>query len=417
MKKLAWAIALLVGFLPLVMTPAPAHAVLTCACLDTDADEACTVADTFLDDADWLKGPTVGLGGNFPGQTFLLPAGCSITTTLAPKGGVVVNAAKIIIRGTYLSTQNGGEGTQFNATGDILVDQVDPAANRPKIESGGINKLLTGVLANAAVAKSSVALKAGGICRIINADLRGNPVLASGQIGIQCHDEIDIHGSTMVAAGIDIQSLTGAIDATATAGISPPAGIECDVPVAAGGKNQTAGNNNGVLDAGDYPCTITFQAVGGAPFNDQIIEFCEADPPVSPNRFEALNNPLVMIAQLDLKLDSPSAPGNFVGGRFDVFLVSATGRVDLDNAEVVNINQLGGARIYVTASPASVTRIPVLKEKWTGPSAGNIEIDGTCFTSFSDVLYGQGATLVGTPAPPPCKQVPDGFTAILNGAL
>lgn len=416
MKKLAWAIALLVGFLPIVMAPVgPAHAVLTCACLDVDADEACTVADTFLDDSNWLKGPTVGLGGNFPGQTFLLPAGCSVTTTLAPKGGVVVNAAKIIIRGTYLSTQSGGEGTQFNATGDVLVDQVDPLANRPKIESGGINKLPTGVLANAAVAKSSVALKAGGICRIINADLRGNPVLASGQVGIQCNGEVDIHGSTVVAAGIDIQSLTGAIDAAATGGPQPPAGIECDVPVALGGLNQTAGNNNGVLDAGDYPCTVTFPAGGGPFLNSHIIDFCEADPAVAANTFQALNNPLVMIAQLDLKLDSPSYPGNFVGGRFAVHLMSATGKVDVDNADVQNINQLGGAKIFITAIPTSLTRIPVLKETWTGPSTGNIEINGTCFVSFNDVFHGTGTTLVGTPAPPPCKQLPDGFTAVLNG--
>lgn len=414
MKKLIWGLALVMAaglpFLAIV-APQPAAAALGCACIDNNDNGACGDAgDTFIDDNDWLKGPTVGLGGNFAGLNFLLPKTCSVTITTAPKGGVVVNAAKITIRGSYISTPTGGEGTQFNATGDIFIDQQNAVDPRPHVESGGINKLVNN-LANAAVAKSSVALRAGGACHILNADLRGNPIAASGQVGMQCNGDLDIHGSTVTAAGIDLQSLTGEIDAQATSGALPPIGIECDDPV----KNLTAnGNNNGVLDAGDFPCQLEFADQAA------VAAVCIPEPPVTPNIFRALNNPLEMIAQTNLKLDSPTFPGNIVEGRFQINLVGGTGKVDTDNAVITNCDgcsPLGGAKIFVAANPATFTRFPVLKETWTGPSAGgNIELNGACYTSHvnNKVFYVTGDTLVGTPAAPPCKQLAD-FLAVNSG--
>jgi hypothetical protein len=410
MRQLIWGLALFIaaGFPVLLTTPFTAVAAPGCACLDGNADDACgDVTDTVVDDNDWLKGPAVGLGGNFGAATFVLPAGCNVLVTTAPSGGIRVNAGRIVVRGTFVSTPSGGEGVIFISTGDILVNQVDTLANRPRIESGGANKLLNN-LANFAVAKASVGLKAGGTCNIGNADLRGNPVAASGQVGIGCVGEVDIHGSTILAAGVDIQSLTGRIDATATAGALPAIGIECDDPT----KNLTGnGDNNGVLDAPDFPCQLAF--------NNQadIINVCVPDPAVSPNEIRALNNPLEMVAKLDLKLDSPTAPGNLIEGRFLVNLVSEDGNVDTDNATITNHDAgppLGGAKIFVFADPASVTRAPVLKEKSFGPSAGNIEVQGACYVSANDVRIGTGSVLVGTPAGPPCAQLGD-FINVLNG--
>jgi hypothetical protein len=411
MKQLFRALSfmLAVAFPFLLLTPHPAAA-SNCACLDGNGDDACgDPTDTPVADNDWLKGPGVGLGGNFAGSTFVVPAGCSYVVTTAPSGGIVVRADRIVLRGSIVSTPAGGEGILFIATGDILVDQVDAAAARPRLESGGANKLSPTVLANAAIAKSSVGLKAGGTCNIGNADLRGNPLTGAGQVGIQCAGDIDIHGSTVLAAGVDIQSLTGAIDAAATAGAVPPIGIECDDPA----KNLAGnGNNNGMLDAGDFPCQLAF--------NNQadVINVCVPEPAVLPNEIRALNNPLVMIAATDLRLDSPTAPGNLLEGRFLINLVAEDGKVDADNAIITNHASgapLGGARIFVFADPDTVVRVPVLKEKSTSAApAGNIEIEGACFTSANDVRIGAGSVLVGTPAAAPCAQLAD-FIPVASG--
>lgn len=413
MKKLIWGLALVMAAgLPFfaIMAPEPAAAAPGCSCIDAGDDGSCA-GDALIDDNDWLKGPTVGLGGNFAGLNFLLPPTCSVTITTAPKGGVVVNAAKITIRGSFISTPTGGEGAQFNSTGDILIDQQNAVDPRPHVEAGGINKLVVN-LANAAVAKSSVALRAGGICNIVNADLRGNPIAGSGQVGIQCNGALDIHGSTVTAAGIDIQSLTSEIDAAATAGALPPIGIECDDPT----KNLAGnGNNNGNLDAGDFPCQLAFANQGA------VAAVCIPEPPVTPNIFRAINNPLEMIAQTNLKLGAPGplgTQGNIVEGRFQVNLVAGTGNVDTQNADVTNCDgcsPLGGAKIFVAASPTTFTRTPVLKETWTAtPATGDIDITGACYKSFNKVHYANGDTVTGAPDPA-CKQFPADFLAVTSG--
>lgn len=407
------ALALLAGLAIVFAAALPAQAAFNCACLDGDADGACgNPADIVVGDDDWLKGPLAGLGGNFPGQTFVVPLGCNIVLGTAPKGGVVVNARRIVVAGSVLSTPSGGEGMQFNATEEIVVERPNAQAPKPRLESGGINKLTVN-LANAAVAKSSVALRSGGTCRVINAELQGNPVAGSGQVGIRCAGNLELHGSTILAAGVDIQSMTGAILANAGPGGSPgPAvqGIACDNSAV----NLTGGNNNSVLDAGDFPCTIDFAAAAA------IGPFCTGlpiEPPShGPNDIRALNNPLVMIAKTNLRLDSTAAPGNLLEGRFLVNLVAEDGTVDTDNAVVTNHNSgppLGGARIWVFANPTTVNRNVVLKEKSTGPSTGTIEIQGACYVSASPIRI--GGTLAGTPAAPPCAQSPSGFQAVSSG--
>jgi hypothetical protein len=408
MRQVIWGLTvlLMVGLPVLAAAPRPAEAAPGCACLDNNDNNVCDGGDTILDDNDWLKGPGVGLGGNFIGSNFLIPAGCSIVVTSAPSGGIRVTADKVSIKGSLNSTPTGGEGVLFTSLGDIFVEQV-AAGSRPHVESGGINKLAN-VLANAAVAKSSVAFKAAGACTFLNADLIGRPIHGSGQVGIQCQGDLDIHGSTILAAGVDIQSLTGVIDATATAGAVPVIGIECDDPT----KNLTGnGNNNGVVDGPDFPCQLAFNNQG------DIINVCVPEPPVTPNDIRALNNPLVMIAEGDLKLDSPTFPGNVLEGRFRIKLVSVTGTLDTDNATISNHlsgTPLGGATISLVADPTVVNRAPVLKEKTFGPNGGNIEIDGACIgVAGRPVFFSLGSALVGTPAPPPCAQLPD-FVPVLN---
>lgn len=389
MRQLVWGLAMVLsaGLPFLASAPQPALAAANCACLDMNGDDACgNPADIVVNDSDWLKGPLSGAGGNFPGKTFVVPAGCSIILDTAPKGGVVINAQRVVFRGEFRSTPTGGEGLQLNASQDIVVEQASAPAARPHLESGGANKLAT-TLANAAIAKSSVALKAGGSCSISNADLRGNPVTGSGQVGIQCAGTITLSGTSVIAAGIDIQSLTGAINGNASP--SPGPGPQCT----------------------SFPCVVPFASTAA------IDAFCTppSPPPGVPNQIQALNNPLVMIAATDLRLDTPSAPGNLIEGRFLINLVAVNGNVQTANATVTNHNSgppAGGAKIWVFADPTTVARSPVLKEKSTGPSIGTIGIGNACYRSFNVVRY--GGVLSGTPAPPPCEPL-DHFTPVASG--
>lgn len=402
MRPSAWVLTLLVvAGIPAVILAPPEARAHNCACLDGNGDDACgNVADTPIDDNDWLKGPAVGLGGNFGGATFVVPAGCDHTVTSAPGGGIHVIAGRLVFGGILLSTPNGGEGVLFQIAGDIVLQ---PGAD---IESGGINKL-PNVLANAAVAKSSVGLQAGGTCTIEGATLRGRPETGSGQVGIGCQGLITIHGSNIIAAGVDIQSFTAAIDASC-----------------APGQNQGGGTcpANGAGSAcTSFPCTVTFNSI-----ND-VCAFCA--PTVSDcNLIDAVNNPLVMIAKGDLNLGATTVgpPRNTFESRFLMNLVSEDGNVILDNALVTNAitgTPSGGAKIFVFANPGSVARAPLFKEKSFGPSTGTISIDGTCFESINKIRIGEDdanpnppfVQLLGTPEAPPCAQNPADFLEVLNG--
>ena len=57
-----------------------------------------------------------------------------------------------------------------------------------------------------------------------------------------------MRGSQIVAAGVDIQSLTGTIDAAAAAAGGELSLLRCDDPA-----QNPNGNGNGILDAGDFP--------------------------------------------------------------------------------------------------------------------------------------------------------------------
>lgn len=377
---------------------APALAA-TCACLDNNGDDDCGPGDTPVDNDDWLKGPTVGAGGQFPGKTFVLPAVCHLTVTSAPKNGIVVDAQRIAWRGTLISTPTGGEGVLLRtkqtsppppAVGDPVPDILFFAGSL--LSSGGINKLLDNQ-DNAGVAKASVGLKSAGSCifngsaPVAPARLIGSPDSGNGQIGIHCDGNIELHGADFSAGGIAIQSITGEIDASC-ASVGP-----CDVG-----------------DCTSFPCTRVFNTC------EDIKAFCH--PPASCNHLRAHNNPIVMIAKTDLRLDSPNSTArNIVEGHYRIKLVAADGYLDTDNAYITNKDlttgqMIGGATIWTFADPASVKIWPLFKEKATGPCSADIEIEGACYESVNDIRY--CGTLVGVPEPSaPCAQLPDDFVAVL----
>jgi hypothetical protein len=183
--------------------------------------------------------------------------------------------------------------------------------------------------------------------------------------------------------------MTDTIDARVSSGVP---GIWCDDP----DKNLTPGkgNGNGVLDDGDFPCAPDI------PNAAAIAAFCA--PAGGPNDIRALNNPLVMVAEKDLLIDSPFPDSrNNIEGHFHILLAAVTGNVDQRNSKVTNHPGVGeppgGAEIWEFASPVSVRRYPVLKEKAFGPCTGTIFIEGACKESPNPVRY--CGVLVGTPDP------------------
>lgn len=422
------------GFPLLLVTPQDAVAAADCACLDDDNDGTCGDAgDIAVTDAALLAGPIVDLA-----KSFVIPSSCHIVLTSAPAGGVRVTARRILIYGSLESTPNGGEGVLFIAEQDVLVKDplpLDPLDGR--IISGGINKLNPNLAGNEAIAKSSVGLKAGTICTFEDAELTGNPLLGSGQVGIRCEGNTTFSGTTIHAAGIDIQSISGVIDADCAAdgggGGLIPLGNRCDDPVdnLEGGVGPP-GNNDFVQNLGDFPCTLNLGALypGTITFpNDAAkIAFCGiVVPPVRTcNDFRAKNNPLVMISKGDLLLRSappPAGPApdpnhNFVAGKFKVKLIAEDGDVFTNNSTITNDTAQGdsipgGAAIFVFADPDSVTRRPVLKEKATATApSGTLDITGACYGPNTPIKIGQGTTVIGPPAPPPCAQFPGDFIEV-----
>lgn len=409
------------GFPLLLVTPqdAAAH---DCACLDGNGDDLCgDVLDTPVPDSGWLSGPS-----SFPGSTFVVPTGCDHIVTTAPSGGIRVSADRVVFDGRLISTPNGGEGVLFIATNACVVS---PGA---EIESGGLNKLSTNVAGNEAIAKSSVAFKCGTTCDITQARLRGNPVLGSGKVGIKCEDDIRICGSTIRAAGINIQSNNGKINASVSGALGGPTiGEKCD-DLVANQVNGAAppGNGNGIVDAADFPCQVDLGAEfpGLTTFNNQgeLTAFCAAAPVCGPNLIEALNNPLIMISKLDLNLSGQLGNENRIEGRFRVTLGAEDGDIDTSDTFINNTSSPpGGAKIWLFANPASVNRLPVDKEDFLGPSSGTTDIASACYESPNPVQVGQDAggaiNLTGVPDPPPCAQNVnpsppfEDFVGVLNG--
>ena len=381
-KRVAVLVMLVLGVLvgSELVHPLAAHA-HACACRDLNDDGVCDGSDTAIDDSEWLGGTAFVDNVN----TFLIPSGCDHTLATVPTGGVRVTARRVVIGGTLALTPTGGAGVLFTALQDVVL------LPGSQIIAGGFNNLSQLLPANIAIARASVGFKAGTTCTLRGTSLQGNPVTGFGQIGIQCGLDIVIEGSNLLAAGIDIQSLNGRILGGSSAGPSLSL-LPCDDPAQNGSGK---GNNNGIVDDGDFPCTVTFEALVGL---SQVANFCSP-----PNTIRTVNNPLVMISRGDLDFGHPG-PGHVLAGLFRVQLYSEDGDVDVSHATIANAlppgSAAGGAFIEIAANPSSVKRQPFLQVSATGPFSGEIDITGACFISAQAVRL--RGTTTGTPAPAGC---------------
>jgi hypothetical protein len=342
-------IALVLGLFLLLPSPAAAQ---NCACRDVNNDGVCDGADLPVLDQQWLG----GVAFSDPLNTFLVPAGCSYTLAAPPTGGVRVTAKRIVFGGQLTIGQSGGAGILFDAAQDIVF------LPGSQITSGGVVAISTSLLANAAVARASVGLRAGTTCSFLGTSLTGNPVTGFGAVGIQCGSDVQIHGSQIVAAGVNIQSMQGRIDGGPHSSGPTISLLACDDPAL-----NANGNDNGVFDAGDLPCTVNFP--GPLAKGLQAINaFCSP-----PNLISTLNNPLVLIAKGDVDLGLPG-PGNVLEGRYKLSIISEDGDVDVSRATLANAlpgaTAPGGAKIVITADPFKVTRFPLFRDTVDGAVPG-----------------------------------------------
>jgi hypothetical protein len=223
---------------------------------------------------------------------------------------------------------------------------------------------------------------------------------------------------------VNIQSLNGKVDARSFAPlVGNNLAHACDDPAL---NVLAGGNNNGVLDAGDFPCQIDLAALGTSPVFANaaaLAAFC-LDPTLGgANRFQAFNDPLIMIAKTDLDLHGVAGGETEVLGKYRVMLVAENGNVNVAHTNVNHgpVPVPGGAKIFVFSNPTSVVRLSVDLEDVGGPSTGVTNIDGACFESANKVQMGRdggGAlNVTGTPNPAPCKQFPADFNAMLNATF
>jgi hypothetical protein len=408
-----------------------------CAFEDVNDNGIFDGGDVAVADAAWLGG--AAFVSNNP---FVVPVGCERTLVggLAVTQGVRVTATKVTFHGKLDYLPPGGRGVVFIAdpagvpapnlgNGDLIVGD---GINLALIKAGGLNALPAATIA---VAQKSVALVGTGECSFNNAEIRGNAPVQNTKVGILCTGDLTFRNATVVGSKVNIQSLIGSIDGQSSAAGPPGASLAdlCDDPVAnlVGGAGAP-GDGNGVVDAADFPCQLNLSSLGNTPiFPDAaaLLAFCTpSDRPVGINRFQAFNDPLIMIAGAglgnDLDLSGSAAGRTSVVGFYRVTLAAEDGNIltqntDIDHGEQLGLHPPGGARIWLFADPTSVVRLPVDREDMLGPSAGTTEIAGSCYQSPNPVQVGRDAGglihVNGVPLGPPCKQNPPDFVPVLNG--
>jgi hypothetical protein len=259
----------------------------------------------------------------------------------------------------------------------------------------------------------------GGTCEFTSADIRTTVPEGINAIGVHCLGDATIKASTFVAARINIQSLTGKIDGSATSGPLSFLGNLCDNP----GTNLAGnGNNNGVIDPPDFPCQLNLgaQFPGVTSFADAaaLAAFCTIAPPGGVNHFLAKNDPLLILAQglLDLRgVDITNRTE--LQGRYRVTLGSVTNNVLLDNTDIghVTLPAPGGAKIQLSAGAPTVVRLPNDHEDFLGVTPpvivgpGQITVQNACIKhSTLRIFVTNGDTLVGVPDAT-CTVIPGDF--------
>jgi hypothetical protein len=399
---------------PLRGVAPPVLAATDCACLDQNGNGVCDPGDIPVPDAAWLGGATYVAPG-----AFLVPANCdhTLTTVRPPLLGVKVVAPKITFNGKLQLLPAGGHGVVLVADpgalpvpglGDGSIT-VGDGLSEALISAGGINTLPTSL---PAVPQKSVALQATGPCSINNARIEGNRPLTINGVGILCTNDILLRRAAITGSTVNIQSLLGKIDARAfPSGPSLNVVLLCDDPA----TNLTGnGNLNFVMDAADFPCTPAFADLPPVTFDgpDQLLAFCQAPVVAGPNRLQSVNDPLIMISQDDLDLGSPPGSPNEVGARFRVTLVAVDGDVNVANSRIGGGTTVPGTGPvnFVFANPANVVRLPTGREDIFGPCTGALNVTNACFEGPVRVC---AADVIGSPAPPPCTQLP--LPIILDG--
>jgi hypothetical protein len=417
--------ALLVAALPSVSHAVPAD----CAFEDVN-DNGLFDAGTDIQvlDSQWMGGTSFTT--NHP---FVVPAGCLLPDLIQlknPAQGVFVTATKITWLGSLTYVPPGGKGIVLiadparvpaPALGDGSVTIGDGVTSNVKIEAGGYNTLANTEIA---VFHKSIAIIAAGTCSISNAQLIGRAPLQDTRVGVRCGGDMTIRQTLIKGSRVNLQSLTGKIDARSFAPVvDNNLAQACDDPAL---NILAGGNNNGVLDAGDFPCQINLAALGQTPvFNNPaaLAAYC-LDPTLGGvNRFQAFNDPLIMIAKTDLDLHGVQGGETEVLGRYRVTLASEDGNINLAHT-FINHGPApvpGGAKIWIMANPTSVVRLPVDTEDFLGPSSGTTNIDSSCMQSNNKVNMGRDAggllNVTGTPDPAPCKQFPADFNPVLNATF
>jgi hypothetical protein len=423
----------LVGVMAVVAVlqlPSVARAADCGAFQDVNDDGIFNGADVLVPDASWLGGTE--FVSNHP---FVVPATCDKILAVAPGPltGVKVTATKIQFFGKLEQVPPGGRGivliadpTQVPApglgNGDLIVGD---GTNSALIKSGGANNLPINTIA---VAQKSVALIGTGECKFTKAEIRGVAPFQNTKVGILCTNDLTFVGSKVIGSKVNIQSLQGAIIASGAAG---PGGFSlADLCDNSATNLAGHGNNNGILDAGDFPCTVNVGPQLSFPNQLALAAAClNANvPPGVGNVFQAFNDPLIMIAGAGANNDL-DVQGASIVGRYRVTLAAEDGNIltqgaVIDHGEQLGLTPPGGARTYLFANPegrpghpVAVVRLPVDREDFFGPSIGSTNITGTCFKSSNPILVGQDAGglihLIGVPAAG-CAQNPPDFVPVLD---
>jgi hypothetical protein len=373
--------------------PGPVQAASDCACRDLDHNGVCDPSDPIVLQSTWMGGGAQNLGT----ASFTIPETCDFLLMSGLGVPVQVTAKNIFIFGDVKILGNGGQGMLFiadglgdSAHGNVVVGNA--ALPRVNLQSGGMNKLVTGNVANIAIAKASVGFKATGACFFSNAYMEAQPIAGSGEVGIQCAKDITFRGVEIFTSGFDIQSLTGKIDASNRAGGPPPDPVPgpCDA------------NGDGIRE---YPCTLEFQD------ESDRTAFCSDAAPPPPtgagggvNKLRGVANPSVIIAGTDVDLGSDAGLQNLVEGRYAVTMVAENGSIDLTNAKVSNTDAAqSGSKIWVAADPGRVERRYLLKEKFYDGCTDQVVVSATtCFQSTNRINV--CGVLTGTPSSTsPCR--------------
>ena len=411
---MTWLMGLVVVVLA-VLAPHVASAV-DCAFEDNNDDQVFNAGDVLVPDAAWIGGAAF-----VTASPFVVPVGCDkvLVSGLAITNGVRVTAAKISFFGRLEYLPAGGRGVVFISLGDLQVgDGINPAV----IKAGGVNTL---ALTEIAIARKSIALAGAGECHFRFADIRGVAPIQNTQIGIRCGGDMSFRSSSVIGSRVNIQSLTGKIDAgngSGGGGVLLSLAALCDDPV----TNLTGnGDGDGVISAGDFPCSLNLGGVVNFADAPSLQAACTPFAFTPGNRFHAFNDPMIMIAGAGGSLNVLDVQGASIVGRYRVTLAAEDGAVltqtaIIDHGEQLGLTPPGGARIWVFADPASVVRLPVDREDFFGPSSASTFIQDACYRSPNAVNVGRDAALainlVGTPLPAPCKQNNGvDFVGVLNG--